>query len=248
VVTDGPIRKVGEPAAIRIEMAKTTAAAAIGSASGCFYVPAILEGDPDAGFVDIERLPGLVTLTSLTDHADPRLVEAMGRLGRGLAAVHAGLRLPPEQTLPMPVGWADWSGDPVFIHGDLTMNNVCWDEPEDRLVIVDWSSAPALGAPVTLADPYFDLAWFCLSAFWRPALARRPAFRVGPLCDTFLAAYAESSGSFSGRRFRALDHEALISAGFGRTQRSLRWRVGQVLRRTRWRLWLRTSRALRDRR
>jgi hypothetical protein len=226
-------------------MAKTTAAAAIGAASGTFYVPAIVGGDPDEGVLELERLPGLVTLTSLTDRRDPRVLDAMELLGTGLAAIHERLHLPVDQTLPMPSNWAAWSTDPVFVHGDLTMSNVCWDDTDGRLVIVDWSSAPALGAPVTLADRYFDLAWFCLSAFWRPRFATHPLAGGGDPCDAFLASYARASGHFSGRRFRALDHEALISAGFSRSDPPVRWRLGQALRRARWRRWLRRSRALR---
>ena len=243
-VPSASFRKTGSPDMIRVEMAKTTAARDVGSSSGLFYVPRVLEANPDAGYLDSELLSGLTTLTDLTGRDDPNLMRALTLLGTGLAEVHGRLKLEPAFTLPMPSRWAEWGDDGVFVHGDLTMNNVCWDDGGDRLVILDWSSAPALGAPVTVASRYFDLAWFCLAIFWEPPWARRPMYPGGAMCDRFLTSYANASNHFSGERFRQFDHDAILAAAFWRSHPALRSRLAQRLRRARWSRWLRSSRAL----
>lgn len=237
----GNFTKTGPPDHLRLELHKTTAARDIGISSGLFYVPRVIEADLDAGRLELELLPGLRTLTDLTGRGDARLMPALTLLGRGLAEVHDRLRLPPELSLPLPAGWEVQDEDRVSIHGDLTMNNVCWDEAGDRLVIVDWCTAPAIGPWATSASRYFDLVWFCASVFWDPSWFRRPLYPAGAMCDRFLSSYASSSGRFSGERFLRYDSDRIIVTAFHKWHRSARTRLAQGARRARWARWLRSS-------
>ena len=241
----GSFTKTGSPEQIQLELQKTLAARDIGVSSGLFYVPRVVEADPDAGRLALELMPGLRTLADLTGCGDARVMPALTLLGKSLAEVHGRLRLPPRLTLPPPAGWEAQGEDSVFIHGDLTMNNVCWDEAGDRLVIVDWSAGPALGAPVTFASRYLDLLWLCAGVFWEPSWFRRPLYPAGAMCDQFLASYASGCSDFSTERFLRYDSDQVIVAAFHKWGRSRRARFAQWARRERWARWRRASPFLR---
>jgi len=89
------------------------------------------------------------------------------------------------------------------LHGDLNGSNVGFDPDADRVVIVDWSAAPALGVAATVGSRYFDILWFALFFFrFRPGNALN---RWSPerWAGAFLNGYAEESGSFSVDALRA---------------------------------------------
>ena len=113
-------------------------------------------------------------------------------------------------------------------------------------MIVDWSSAPLFGMPVTIADRCLDLAWFCASMFWSPSLVRRPLYPAEAICNAFLTSYAVACPSFSVERFRDFDHDLMVETRYAVPGAPLRAHVADRLRRTRWSRWLRTSRTLRE--
>lgn len=237
----GTFTKMGPPEQIRREVFKTMAARDIGMSSGLFYVPQVIEADPDAGRLELEFLPGLRTLSDLTARGDARLKPAMTLLGRGLAEVHDRLHLPLELSVPLPAKWGFPDEDRVFVHGDLTMSNVCWDEANDRLVIADWCTGPAIGALVTSASRYLDLMWFCANVFGEPSWLRRPLYPAGAMCDCLLSSYASGSGRFSAARFLRCDSELILEIAFHKGDMSARARFAERARRARWARWLRSS-------
>ena len=83
----------------------------------------------------------------------------MTRLGEALASVHSDLELHDDMRRSFPEEWFADGGPGVFVHGDLSTNNVCWDSVEDRLIIVDWSSTPMIDPLATVAPACFDVHW-----------------------------------------------------------------------------------------
>jgi hypothetical protein len=187
-------RKRGPTDRLAIEAAKTSAAARVAARTGLFHVPAVLRCDAAAGVLETERVHGFVSLMQLVLRRDPRLPRICERVGRAVAAVHAELRLADELRIPLPAPLAGEPADACVLHGDLNGSNVGFDPESDRVVLVDWSAAPALGVAATVGSRYFDILWFALFFFrFRPGsavLGWSPERWAG----AFLAGYAEESG------------------------------------------------------
>jgi hypothetical protein len=158
--------KDGFPEEIRLELEKLRLAHAIGESSNLFCVPEILDVDVPAGRLHLEHLTGLRTLAELAASDDPGLMPALRLLGRSLSAVHEQLRLSEEDTIPLPDEWMGLDDENAYLHGDLTVCNVGWDDSTGRLVMFDWALSRIIGVPATYGSRYFDLAWFVRSVFW----------------------------------------------------------------------------------
>ena len=157
---NGRGRKTDDPRVLEIEDEKSIRAAAIGKATGMFYVPEVLQYDADQGILDTEWIDGLENLNGVALRRDPKMGELCHRTGVALAAIHEQLRLPEKLKIRLPEIMPTSSYAEVFLHGDFTGDNVCYDRKNDRLVIVDWSSAPLFGGKATFGPRYFDLIWF----------------------------------------------------------------------------------------
>jgi len=201
-------RKRGPADRLAIEAAKTTAAAAVGARSRRFHVPAVIRFDAATGVLETERVKGLVSLMQLVLRRDPSLVGICERVGRAVAEVHAELRLPDALRLPLPAALASDPAETCVLHGDLNGSNVGYDPATDRVVIVDWSAAPALGVPATVGSRYFDVLWFSLFFFrFRPGTALT-GWSPERWAGAFLNGYAEVSGTFSANALRAYHERA----------------------------------------
>jgi len=166
---DGDIaRKTGSPSLLAVEAIKTQRAGEIGRSSGLFYVPKVISFDAGAGVLEFERLRGLVTLFDLAVKKDPRLFELLEKTGRALAAIHRQLVLPDEMKHELPPEWMGSPDENVFIHGDFAGINICFHEPSEQLVILDWSAAPIIGRTPTFGSRFFDILWFASSIFMLP--------------------------------------------------------------------------------
>jgi len=189
---DGDIaRKTGSPSLLAVEAIKTQRAGEIGRSSGLFYVPKVISFDARAGVLEFERLRGLVTLFDLAVKKDPRLFELLEKTGRALAAIHRQLVLPDEVKHELPVEWMGPADENVFIHGDFAGFNLCFDESSQRLVILDWDSAPFLRQIATYGSRFFDIVWFVNYVFYgapRQCLFNWDALRMA---NVFLSGYAE---------------------------------------------------------
>jgi len=186
------IRKTGEPDTLTIEAAKASRAFDIGQDSGLFYVPKIVNFEAKAGVLEFERLNGLVTLLDMAVRQDQRLFKLLKKAGQALAAIHEKLILPEAMKHELPAEWMSCPGDNVFIHGDFAGFNLCFDESADRLVILDWSSAPLLGNVATYGSRFFDIIWFVIFIFYGAPRSRLFNWDAPAMADAFLAGYAES--------------------------------------------------------
>jgi len=168
---------------------KSGMARQIGIETGLFDVPRIVGIDSENGLVLFERIEGLQRLEAISGLARGVGVRACARLGESLAAVHLLLRLPESMERPLPTPWTGPGTHMVCVHGDLTAANVCWKSDGQRLIIVDWATAPAIGEEYTMASRYFDVMWFLAYLFHGVPLRMHPVFDPSPLAEAFLGAY-----------------------------------------------------------
>ncbi len=145
-----------------MEIAVTEAAHNVAKASGVFYVPRILRKDPDAGVIEFERIDGLVSLRDLFA-AETDVLDLLNRAGRTLAYTHEHLELPEELKIKVTLGWECEDSDLVCFHGDFNINNVCYQQQQDRIVVLDWASVGVVSRGKTVGSRYFDLGKFLRS-------------------------------------------------------------------------------------
>lgn len=160
IAVDGRGRKTDNTGSLALEAQKSILAAAIGRDTGLFYVPELLGYDAKQGVLETEWIDGLDSLICLALQRDPKMGELCYRAGLALAAIHKDLRLPENMKIRLSGEIPANPGGEVFLHGDFNGSNVCFDRRNDRLVIVDWSSAPLMGGKPTFGSRWFDLVWF----------------------------------------------------------------------------------------
>jgi tRNA A-37 threonylcarbamoyl transferase component Bud32 len=85
--------------------------------------------------------------------------------------------------------------DVVFLHGDLTSNNICIDENDMELVIVDWSASPLVGRVPTCGPRGFDVIYFVRHLHMSAPWARTLTWPADALSDRFIRAYVDSYGA-----------------------------------------------------
>lgn len=244
-------RKRGSAADLAVEADATDRAAALGERSGAFFVPPVVRFDPQAGVLETQRVDGFQSLMELAVARDPVVRALCAQLGRAMALVHR--ELPAERAAPVsPAVLRAEDGAVATIHGDLTASNVGYDRARDRLVILDWSAAPALAEPATIGAPYFDLVWF--TSFWfrtRP-LTALTGWEPEAWSDSFLAGYEAGGGSVARTMLRryALSARPFMAEDYRRELRrrahGARWLPYRVWRAMGWRRWERYLAGLSD--
>lgn len=214
-------RKTGEPNLLAVEAAKAARAFEIGKNSGLFSVPKALNFDAEAGVLEFERLSDLATLLDLAVRKDRRLPELLEKAGRALAVIHAELVLPEEMKRSLPTEWMDSSDQNVFIHGDFACINVCFHEPSNELVILDFSAAPMVGRTPTFGSRYFDILLFVSSLFGGAPYRSALTWDAGEMARTFLGGYAKAAPEVELSKLK--DHSSKIC----RLQRRNIWRLSR---------------------
>lgn len=184
-------RKAGVSSLLALEATKASRASEIGRDSGLFYVPKVVNFDAEAGVLEFERLNGLATLLELALRRDQRLPGLLNKAGQALAVVHEKLVLPEEMKYELPPEWMGSPDDNVFVHGDFAGFNLCFDENSERLVILDWSSAPLLGRAVTYGSRFFDIIWFVIYIFYGAPRQRLLNWNAPHMADEFLSGYVK---------------------------------------------------------
>jgi hypothetical protein len=246
------VRKRGPADRLAIEAARTADGARVGERTGRFHVPAVVRLDQAAGVLETERVHGFVSLMELALRKDSRLVGICERVGRAVAEIHADTLRPETPRMPLPAQFASDPSDECPLHGDLNGSNVGYDPSTDRVVIVDWSAAPALGVAATVGSRYFDVLWFSLFFFrFRPGTA---LFGWSPerWVEGFLAGYADLAETFSVDALRAYHERVLtfltndLRAEQARRPPGIRRIPFRILRQLDWRRWERFLASLAD--
>jgi hypothetical protein len=199
-------RKRGESAVMTEEYERTRAAFSLGESSGLFAVPRIIQYDTAAAFVESERIADLITIRQLAAAGDARLYGCLEQAGVAMAFVHAHLRQERKVAVEFPTiphfpGFLEKPGDAVFLHGDLTGDNVGLSPSRQRLFIVDWSTAPMLGRRGNFGSRYFDLVWFTGFLFQPMSVKQFWRCKSEDMASTFLRAYAAHFPGFDPRAY-----------------------------------------------
>ena len=150
---------------LTFEFEKSKLAANIGANSKLFYVPKIIDFKKNTGTLEFEYIEELKTINECLVKDDTILPIIFDKLGKSLAIVHTQLVLPSGYKNYLPVEWIADEYHNIFVHGDLTIDNVCVDIASQTLVIVDWSTAPILKYNMTYGSRFFDIHWFISSIF-----------------------------------------------------------------------------------
>lgn len=167
-MTATTVRKRVDQRFLAIEAEVARAAAALGRASGMFYAPRVLNCNVADQLLEIERIPGVTSLSQLLAEQPGRL-DILQRAGKALAYIHRDLEVPPEYRIRLEPHLLA-AGNEVCLHGDYNTLNVGYKHADDMLVIWDWASSPILDRRITVGPRCFDLAHFL-----RSLLVHQPA-------------------------------------------------------------------------
>ena len=190
--TAATFEKSGPPEDMRIEVEKTRRAGEIGRATGLFRVPAVLDFDEAKGLAVFERIKDMEDLRALA-RSGRDLSPLAERIGRAVAAVHRDLTLPADMVKPLPPEFSD-EGHDVFLHGDLSVENVVVDRADGSLVIIDWRMTGVHGGRATYGCRYFDILWLVNNLVWSPTVRHFFGDPVRPVARSFVESYFRAAG------------------------------------------------------
>ena len=227
--SEDTVTKTDVPAIMRVEVEKTRRASEIGKVSGVFRVPRVLDFDEDAGVAVFERLHGIQPAEAMVQsQAQGEFLSV--KLGAALAVIHKELQLPGDMVRLVPPQFG-WPGGDVFLHGDLSTSNVCFDESDASIVILDWQMTGMLGGRATYGTRYFDLLWYVTNLIYRPKIRHlfgNPlASATKALIESYFAAVGEGydSDDFSQYTRRFFENmRPSITTVRSRRERPLLWR------------------------
>lgn len=191
-ICNDKVIKTGEPELMRVEVEKTVRAFEIGRECGLFRVPNVLDYDDSKGVIVFERLHDIREVKDIVafGHNRDLVVE---NIGASLAHIHKELVLPKEMIIPLPPEFS-LPGNEVFLHGDLSVNNVFVGPDFPPVIILDWQMTAVHGGRATYGSRYFDLMWFVNNLFYRPShkylFSNKP---IEPIARRFLASYFEKA-------------------------------------------------------
>ena len=179
--------KKGDPTLMRVEVEKCRRAFEIGRDCKLFRVPQVLDYDNSNGVAVFERIDGIKPIINAVSWGNEysALAEI---LGSSLAIIHEKLTLPNEMIVPLP-SQLTFPGCDVFIHGDLSVYNVCVEKHWPPIVILDWQMTSMHGGQATYGTRYFDLMWFIYNLLYRPTIRYLFGNPVSPVSRKFLEAY-----------------------------------------------------------
>ena len=184
------VTKVTTPDLMRIEVEKTIRAYEIGKKCGLFSVPKVLEYDEPTGKVVLEHLDVKPVLLAVT-WADNRSALAK-TLGASLAIIHRELILPESMLVHLPAEFAS-PHDEVFLHGDVSVRNVCVGNSWPPIVILDWQMTPKYGSRATYGTRYFDILWFISNLISHPYPRFIVSNPVTPVVRIFIESYFQEA-------------------------------------------------------
>lgn len=174
---------------LNIEREKLLSANRIAKETNLFMVPEILNCSLEKKTLELGFLDNLIPLNMLT-LSNNNMQELFRKVGNSLGVIHQKLNLNEKLIEAFPEEW-NRDFDNVFVHGDFTCVNVCYQKTSGKIVILDWLTSHLIGAQYTCCSRYFDLLWFVWLVFniyksnlffsWKPKV----------FIDSFLRGYFE---------------------------------------------------------
>ena len=186
---DGIARKLVPRDLLKIELEKTKRSRLIGEKAGLFYVPEVIGFNEQQSTIDFEYLDDLNTVQELAISNIPQLLDIFTRIGAALFAIHDNLVLPEDMKKKLPNEWMCSEEDNVFLHGDFTAHNICFQKASNHIVIVDWSTADFLGGRHTYGSRYFDITWFIYFMFHFLPAKYITRWNAKSMADAFIDGY-----------------------------------------------------------
>ena len=192
--------KRDHPDLMRIEVEKTIRAYKIGQECGLFRVPRVLDYNDDKGLVVLERIHRAKGVRDLIafGRIDESLIETFGK---AIAIIHKDLVLPSEMRISLPFELA-LNQNEVFLHGDLSVDNVCVVDSKPPIVILDWQMTLIYGGKATYGTCYYDLAFFINTMFIRPIPCYWSCLSADSAATKFMQSYASTMSDFDAKEFK----------------------------------------------
>lgn len=182
--------KSAHPDLLRIEVEKTRRAYEISRESNLFRVPRVIDYDDTNGVVIFEKL-NISPMSRAVPWGEKR-IKLASCLGASLALLHRKLVLPEEMRIGLPEQFS-YPHDEVFLHGDLSVDNVCVGKAYPPIVILDWQMTPVHGGRSTYGTRYFDMMWFISNIITRPYTRFMFINPAAPVINAFLEGYFSAS-------------------------------------------------------
>ncbi len=157
--------KKGLPKLMKIEYEKTLQAFNIFNKSDFFSVPKILDYDQEKGKIVFERIENVLKVGRF-HNLSIYSIDIAAKIGTGLANIHMKYKLPENLIEPLPEELADDDSQQVFIHGDLTGDNILFSPNDYKLYIIDWMMTKSHEGIATYGTAFWDIAWFLNSQFY----------------------------------------------------------------------------------
>lgn len=178
--------KSGDPDLMRVEVEKTRRAHEISCTTELFLVPRVIDYDEASGTAIFERLD-ISPMSRIVPWGEKR-IRLASCLGASLAILHRKLTLPDEMRIELPEQFS-YPHDEVFLHGDVSVDNICVGKYYPPIVILDWQMTPVHGGRSTYGTRYFDIMWFISNIITRPYTRFMFVNPAAPVVDSFIEGY-----------------------------------------------------------
>lgn len=218
------VTKTTAPELMRVEVEKNRRAFKISKECGLFCVPEVLDYDETKGVAVFERIKNIQPIQGIIFKTS-QIKCLMERVGTSLAIIHQRLILPYEMSIALPSEF-DLPGTEVFLHGDFTADNICFQKRTSMIFILDWQMTARHGGQATYGSRYFDLFWLMNHMIWAPKLRYLLRDPVTPITKFYIESYFTESGI-------TYDEEMLVRYAKGFFERKLPFRKQNATRMTR---------------
>ena len=186
-IQNGKVVKQSEPLLMKIEYEKHHEAYNLSIKSNLFKVPKIYDYDSKAGIIVIEYLPNILRYDSIKNPSDKIIIQ----IADSLSFIHDNLKIKSQNSSNLLDKYG--SKNKVFIHGDFNGHNVCVDQQNNKIVILDWQTTKIFGETTTYASRFFDVLWFATYSLRKPKKKDLNFFRTIRASKLFLESYINST-------------------------------------------------------
>ena len=165
VLTKQTVIKEGPPELLKIEFEKTKHAYNIFKKSEILNTPKVLCFNEQKGELIFERIKDISNVKQFQDKSFNSITIA-SKIGKCLANIHMYYSLPDNFKIPLPSKLRDMDSKQVFIHGDVTGDNILINNTNEDIYFIDWMMTRKHEGKATFGTAYFDIAWFLNYQFY----------------------------------------------------------------------------------